>query len=117
VKNFLYAMESDDPAPAGDGDTRSWFMFYKWNVDGPSFVPRAFPFLDAEIGDFIWFALDGVIVGGAEITQVETPTLRVQTQELWFNPEDGLELSVPVPLNGITNTAAEQFKKIAKKRK
>ena len=39
MSHFIYAMNSVDPAPAADGDTKSWFEYYKWDVDDFAFVP------------------------------------------------------------------------------
>lgn len=91
MKHLAYVMVSTSPAPAGDGDTKSWFEYYKWN-GGETFVPVSFPFLSAEEGDLLWFVMDGKVLGGAPILRVETPSLPVQRQELWFNSDDMLEL-------------------------
>lgn len=85
MKHIEYVMTGVDPAPAGDGDTKTWFEYYKWNSDGETYVPVKFPFKAAEAGDFLWFVMDGKILGGATILRVETPPLPVQRQEIWFD--------------------------------
>lgn len=84
-------MCSTTPAPAGDGDTKSWFEFYKWTADGETYLPVKHPFISAEAGDFLWMVMDGRVLGGVPILRVETPTLPVQTQEVWFDASQILE--------------------------
>lgn len=85
MKHIGYIMTGVAPAPAGDGDTKSWFEYYKWNNGGETYVPVRFPFKEAEAGDFLWFVMDGKVLGGASILRVETPPLPTQRQELWFD--------------------------------
>lgn len=88
MRNLVYVMHGESPAPAGDGDTESWFHYYKWPDDGDgdfdAFVPKSYPFLEAAPGDRLWFVLDGKVVGYAPLTQVETPPHPAQKQELWY---------------------------------
>lgn len=66
MNHFIYAMNSADPAPATGGDTKSWFEYYKWNVDGPTYVPvsEEFPLaLDPDHRPYLWFVMDGNILG------------------------------------------------------
>jgi len=92
ARHFLYAMKGSDPAPAGDGDTKSWFAYYKWGNPTVNCVPVSSPYLSAEPGDFIWFVMDGDVLGGARVFSVETPSLPHQKQEIWYRPEDVLEI-------------------------
>ena len=104
-KHFLYVMEPNAPAPAGDGDTESWFRFYKWNVEGETFVPRKPPapfFTDVSPGDFVWFAFYGfgegarhcaLVLGGAQIVRVEDEN---RMQEIWYRGDDLYELNPPL---------------------
>lgn len=99
MRHHLYLMSSIAPAPAGDGDTRSWFFFYKWNVEGDTYVPQKRPFLEAEQGDVLWFVLDGCVLGGAPITRVELE-YSANREEIWYRGESLLALPVPVPVAG-----------------
>lgn len=93
MQNWIYQMRSDDPAPAGDGDTGTWFQYYKWGAkDGETFVPKKWPFLAAQEGDRLWFVLDETILGYAPLLRVETPAARTQSQELWYDASKTYEL-------------------------
>ena len=92
MKHFLYVMHGSDPAPAGDGDTASWFDYYKWNVDEETYVPKSAPYLAIQDGDFLWFVLDAQVVGGAKVLRVETPSLPTQKQEIWYDPCQAFKL-------------------------
>lgn len=106
-RHFLYVMDPEAKAPAGDGDTESWFRFYKWNVEGEVFVPRAAPYYyDAQPGDFVWFAFCGRAQGGglrpkvfgwAQIVRVEEENRR---QEIWYRGDEVVELAKYVVYDG-----------------
>lgn len=71
MKHFLYVMKSEDPAPAGGGDTRSWFYYYKLNAGPDVFVP--FPEhvgTSPAAGDTLWLIMNNRIVGFTPITRV-----------------------------------------------
>ena len=67
MKHFIYYMTGTDPAPASGGDTKSWFMYYKWDVDGEAFVPFPESSLSKDVvvepGDRLWFIMDGFPIG------------------------------------------------------
>jgi len=97
MNHFLYFMKSNAKAPAGDGDTKSWFLYYKWNIEGESWVPKEAPFYEAEPGDMLWFVIDGTLLGGVPILRIENPSLPHQNQDVWYDagkilesPEGGL---------------------------
>ena len=98
MKHICYEIRSTDPAPAGDGDAKSWFEFYKWRAEGEQFVPVKYDhfkgFIDAEPGDMLWFLVDGTFVGAATIIRVETPSLPTMRQELWYDADKILETGV-----------------------
>ena len=95
MKHICYRMTGTDKAPVGDGDTKSWFEYYKWNAEGEQYVPVKYPFFEGvEPGDFIWFHMDGFFWGGAPVVRVETPSLPVQTQEVWFDADQMLQVAV-----------------------
>ena len=95
MAHFLYKMSSTAPAPAGDGDTKSWFFHYKWCVEGEVYVPVRRPFLPVEVGDYLWFCLDGVVFGGARILRVEEEQSQGR-QELWYADITSQQLEQPV---------------------
>lgn len=95
-KHFLYLMNAKTKAPAGDGDTESWFYFYKWGRGvGETYLPQPPPFFEgAAPGDFIWPAFvargfEGRIVavplGAAQIMRVEQER---HVQEIWYDADD-----------------------------
>lgn len=103
-KHFLYVMDPHANAPAGDGDMESWFRFYKWKVEGETFVPRRKNFFkDIGPGDYVWFGFEGFaerdlrvcvkVLGGARVTRVEDEN---RTQEIWYQGDDVFELEPPV---------------------
>lgn len=96
MRHFLYPMVSAAPAPAGDGDTASWFRYYKWPGDEEAYVPRRSPFLRAVPGDYLWFVLDGLVLGGVELERIEIPSLPTMKQELWYDQKKIVEL-YPTP--------------------
>jgi hypothetical protein len=82
-RHFVYAMDSDAPAPASGGKTGPWFFHYKWDVDGEAFVPFPEMCFVSEAndpsfpveGDVLWFVLDRRPIGYA-------PVLRSMADEL-----------------------------------
>lgn len=67
MKNYDYVIRSDRPAPTAGGDEKSWFLYYKWNIEGGAWVPAP---EGAEVGDFLWFYVDGELMGAVEILQL-----------------------------------------------
>lgn len=67
MKNYNYVIRSDRPAPTAGGDQKSWFLYYKWNIEGGAWVPAP---EGAEVGDFLWFYVDGELMGAVEILQL-----------------------------------------------
>lgn len=67
MKNYNYVIRSDRPAPTAGGDEKSWFLYYKWNIEGGAWVPAP---EGAEVGDFLWFYVDGELMGAVEILQL-----------------------------------------------
>jgi hypothetical protein len=77
VRHFAYNLKSGAPAPAGGGETRGWFFFYKWHAEGEGFLQVASPgsrtaALGASAGDRVWFVLDGAVIGRVVIASVES---------------------------------------------
>jgi|HigsolmetaAR201D_1030396.scaffolds.fasta_scaffold18162_3 hypothetical protein len=97
-KHHLYVMNPIAAAPAGDGDTKSWFLFYKFRVEGEVFVPKTAPLFKAEPGDYIWFAFEAQdpggrrcarVFGGAQIVRVEEESRG--RQEIWYRGDEVLD--------------------------
>jgi hypothetical protein len=83
MKHVLYNMQGAAPAPAGDGDTKSWFEYYKWDVDGEVFVPVQDT--RAKEGDVLWFAMDGDIIGCAIVLRLFQSVLSQNGGwEIWY---------------------------------
>lgn len=86
MRHHLYRLTGSDPAPASGGDTRSWFYFYKWDVDGESFLLSTPETSSAEPGDWLWVVLDQQLVGVVQVTDVRED-LQSGQQELYFSPQ------------------------------
>lgn len=98
MQHFLYRMSPDVKAPASGGDTKSWFLYYKWQVLDNVFVPADLRvFGSASIGDMLWFAFDrkkggAALLGGSILTDVTV--LHAQgLVELWYNTENNVHVS------------------------
>jgi len=83
MSHVIYRMKGDDPAPQAGGDTKSWFYYYKWNTEEPVFVPVDLGFR-VTLGDFIWFILDGIVLGYARVSLVQLDESR-DRKEVWFH--------------------------------
>lgn len=83
MHHFLYNMVSNTPAPAGAGDTDSWFRHYKLESGGETFVPSKEEY-EALEGDLLWFAMDAVIIGYAPILRQLEDGFN-NKWELWFD--------------------------------
>lgn len=100
--HILYAMKSADKAPAAGGDMKSWFLYYKFDVDDEVYVPVVpteqvvidsedmkktetySGFVNAGEGDHIWFAMDGVLLGYAKILRVIEDMINSR-HEVWYD--------------------------------
>ena len=98
TQHFLYVMQAASKAPASGGDTKSWFHFYKWDIGGEVFVPQQRPFLEAKEGDFLWFVMDGEVLGGSKIIRIEREESQ-GVQELWYRGDDLYKLEPPSRLS------------------
>lgn len=90
MKQFIFAINRHDPAPAGGGDAKSWFFFYKWDVGEEVYVPFANELLpdDAlpEPGDLLWFFVEGRCAGYVHLLRLEDDPLN-QRKELWYHTD------------------------------
>lgn len=107
ARHYLYWMDGSAPAPAGDGDTRSWFLFYKWNVEGEVFVPHKRPFLDIAAGDYLWFVLDGALLG--YVIVLRTIQELHYMQEIWYAGDETFELDDGIVLDRERNTQSSEL--------
>lgn len=85
-KHFVYRMQPEKRAPAGCGDTKSWFEYYKLGAAGETFVPTSDPYEEIGPGDVMWFFFEDRPHGGAFITKVIEDPMQ-DLQEIWFDSE------------------------------
>jgi hypothetical protein len=84
MQHFLYSMTSTKQAPAGGGDTESWFRFYKLEAREEVYVPSSRAYDDLKEGDLLWFAMDSVIIGYAPLLRQQRDEIN-DAWELWFD--------------------------------
>lgn len=113
MSHFIYAMRADDPAPATGGDTKSWFYYYKWDVDDFAYVPvdeAAMLGFDPKLDgtDVLWFVLDGALLGCVPIHAV-MPSLSGKV-ELHYHTNliQAVPESAQVQVNDQTGLAGDQ---------
>lgn len=91
MQHYIFAMRAGEPAPAGHGDTKSWFEYYKVGNGPHTFVP--FPFgsiVEDELpspGDRLWFAMDGFLTGVTAITSTETGCFADSKLEVYYDSD------------------------------
>ncbi len=116
MNHFLYAMTSTAPAPAAGGDTKSWFYYYKWDVEGLAFVPVAEELLDADEPahiDTLWFVMDGVPLGCCPVHSIMPSLggpveLHYDTRLIQVLPADVLPTTLPYSTGLIPSDSDEQ---------
>lgn len=89
MNHFIYAMTSTDRAPATGGDTKSWFEYYKWDVDDFAYVPvgeDVLPDYELNAVDLLWFVMDGDILGCVPVQNI-IPSLQGSV-ELHYHTQD-----------------------------
>ncbi len=90
MNHFIYSMKSTDRAPAAGGDMKSWFEYYKWDVDGHTFIPMPEDVvgeLEPGATSILWFAMDGILLGCVPVEGFH-PTLSMEGQvELHYNTQ------------------------------
>lgn len=88
MKQYIFAIGKSDSAPAGGGEAKSWFFFYKWEEGEETYIP--FPdnlFSEEELpeaGDLLWFFVEGRCVGYVPLLRMEHDPLN-QRKELWYH--------------------------------
>ena len=85
MKHLIYLMDGQSKAPMGDGDFKSWFYYYKWEVAEETWVPWELPYA-VEAGDVLWFCMDGVITGCVLVSKVQEDPLN-KRWEIWYDAQ------------------------------
>lgn len=83
---ILYVMHGEKKAPAGTGTVDSWFRYYKWEVEGETYVPQSPPIQDVQEGDILWFIMDGEVLGYVPLLHVREDAINGR-QEFWYNAD------------------------------
>lgn len=112
MNHLIYSMTSTDPAPATGGDTKSWFEYYKWDVDGHAYIP--FPEaeligIEANVPSTLWFIMDGVLLGCVPVDGF-MPCLQADVVELHYDTRAMQVAPTEVPerrLNWATGRAGD----------
>lgn len=113
MNHFIYAMKSTDPAPAAGGDTKSWFEYYKWDVDGHAYIPfpeAALIGIEPNTASTLWFVMDGALLGCVPVDafmpclQDDVVELHYDTRAMQVAPEGPPERE----LNWVTGVAGDQ---------
>ncbi len=97
MNHFIYSMVAADKAPAAGGDTKSWFYYYKWDVDDRAYVPAPEGALDVDeppAGMTLWFVMDTKLIGYVPVLKVLPAfsggiELHYDTREIQVVPEAG----------------------------
>lgn len=82
----MYRTERD---PVNSVDMKSWFLFYKWMVEGEvhydiSNTAKENLYLQLETGDRLWFLMDFELIGYVDVLRIqEDPTRDVW--EIWYD--------------------------------
>lgn len=84
MQHFLYAVSSDDPAPAGDGDAASWLRHYKLENDDMVYIPQTKGLEGIQAGDSLWFSVNNILQGVVTVDRVEEDAIN-DRREIWFN--------------------------------
>jgi hypothetical protein len=66
-KDVYYDMQANAPDPRNGGSTKSWWFFYKWRA-GLTWVPAKEGCERAEVGDTVWFTMDGMLLARSVIS-------------------------------------------------
>lgn len=88
MHHFLYAVNSNSPAPQGGGDAASWLRYYKLQENDEVFVPMVPGLETIQPGDMLWFSIDGELQSAVIVLRVLDDHLNDKI-EIWF---DGTQL-------------------------
>lgn len=109
MQHYTYLMRGNDPAPAGGGDTKSWFEYYKVGTGPDVFVPFTSEQLPPEHrpnpGDYLWFFMDGFLTGVTKVTGVLVDPLNNAVVEVYYDsdrvvPTLVADFGAPEPVTG-----------------
>jgi len=113
MHHYLYAMYSDGAAPAGGGNIKSWFEYYKLD-NGPG---TSIPFYEGDmpddelplVGDLLWFVMDAVVIGVCKITGVTGDPLNKRV-DVFYDSNKVVRLShrmdIPLAVCGMVTDRA-----------
>lgn len=91
MQHYIYLMNGSDPAPAGGGDTKSWFEYYKVGTGPDVFVPFTAEQLPEEerpnVGDLLWFIMDGFPTGVTKITGALVDPMHWGSVEVFYDSD------------------------------
>jgi hypothetical protein len=91
MQHYIFAMRAGEPAPAGRGDIKSWFEFYKVGNGPHTFIPFPHDSIAEEdlpsVGDILWFAMDGFLTGVTKITSVTEGSLLSNKLEVYYDSD------------------------------
>jgi hypothetical protein len=85
--DYLMRMYGAEEDPLKSGDTRSWFLFYKWMVEGEAHfdVPENDVFYgEIQAGDRLWFSMDRELIGYVEVLRAQVDPTR-DMLEIWYD--------------------------------
>jgi len=87
--DYLMRLYGDELDPLHSGDTKSWFQFYKWQVEGEVHVDISVDdvlYRDIKEKDRLWFVMDRTLIGYVQVLRVvHDPTL--DKLEIWYSGE------------------------------
>ena len=87
--DHLMRLYGDHSDPVNSGSYRSYFLFYKWEVEGEVHFDltnedKTQHFKDLGPGDRLWFSMDNALVGYINVLRVEEDPTR-DTWEIWYD--------------------------------
>lgn len=96
MQHYIFAMRAGDPAPAGHGDIKTWFEYYKMDTGPDVFVPFPPGSLGEDEhpgpGDKLWFAMDGFLIGVTDVTGFNAGGFYTDKLEVYYDSDKILKL-------------------------
>jgi len=91
MQHYIFAMRAGEPAPAGRGDTKSWFEYYKMGNGPHTFVPFPVDSIGEDehpsAGDALWFAMDDFLIGVTQVTGIQAGSLLSSALEVYYDSD------------------------------